>query len=79
MSDLVAKAAVVHGGQAMVDGGSSVLVQWLTSRLSLQVTVFEGLHHRLSYLSLNLGKQKHAGKTDQTSGVYDDAKQLRFE
>lgn len=53
---LVAVAAVVHGGQAVVDGGSSVLVERLTSRLRLQVAVLQGLHHRFSHLPLNLGK-----------------------
>lgn len=56
LSHLVAEAAVVHRGQAVVDGGSSVLVERLTSRLGLQVTVLQGLHHRLSYLPLDLGK-----------------------
>lgn len=57
---LVTEAAVVHRGQAVVDGGSSVLVERLTSRLSLQVTVLQGLHHRLSNLPLDLG-QTHTG------------------
>lgn len=55
LAHLVAKAAVVHRGQAVVDGGSSVLVERLASRLSLQVTVLQGLHHRLGHLALNLG------------------------
>ena len=49
---------MVHGGQAVVDGSSPVLVKRLTSRLSLQVAVFEGLHHRLGHLPLNLGGRK---------------------
>lgn len=57
VSHLVAEAAVVHGGQAVVDGGSSVLVERLTSRLSLQITVLQGLHHGLGYLPLDLGKK----------------------
>lgn len=64
LSHLVAKAAVVHRGQAVVDGGSSVLVQRLTSRLSLQVTVLQGLHHRLSHLTLNLEKKKTRTEMD---------------
>lgn len=59
VSHLVAEAAVVHRGQAVVDGGSSVLVERLTSRLSLQVAVLQGLHHRLGHLALNLGKHTY--------------------
>lgn len=55
---LVAETAVVHRGQTVVDGGSSVLVQRLTSRLSLQVTVLQGLHHGICHFSLNLEKHK---------------------
>lgn len=57
VSHLVAEAAVVHGGQAVVDGGSSVLVERLASRLGLQVTVLQGLHHRLRHLPLDLRKR----------------------
>lgn len=56
ISHLVAEAAVVHRGQTVVDGGSSVLVERLTSRLSLEVTVLERFQHCLSHLTLNLGK-----------------------
>lgn len=54
---LVAIATVVHRGQAVVDGGCSVLVERLTSRFSLQIAVLERLHHCLCYLTLNLQKQ----------------------
>ena len=52
--DLVAEAAVVHGGQAVVDGRGSVLVEGLAGRLRLQVTVPQGLHHGLRHLLLDL-------------------------
>lgn len=56
MPYLVAEAAVIHRGQAVVDCGSSILVQRLTGRLSLQVTVLQGLHHCVSHFPLNLEK-----------------------
>lgn len=58
LSHLVAEAAVVHRGQAVVDGGGSVLVERLPGRLGLQVTVLQGLHHRLCHLALNLGNKQ---------------------
>jgi hypothetical protein len=45
---------VVHGGQAVVDGGGPVLVQGLASRLRLQVAVAQGLHHGVRHLLLDL-------------------------
>lgn len=45
---------MVHGGQAVVDGGSSVLVEGLAGRLGLQVTVLQRLQHGLCHLPLNL-------------------------
>lgn len=61
---LVAEAAVVHRGQAVVDGGGSVLVQRLASRLGVQVTVLQGFHHRIRHFPFDLGK-KHTGMVDQ--------------
>lgn len=56
-SYLISKATVVHGGQAVVDGCGSVLVQRLPGRLGLQVAVFQGLHHGIGHLPFNLYNQ----------------------
>lgn len=42
---LVPEAAVVHGSQPVVDGGSSVLAQGLSLRHCINITVLQGLHH----------------------------------
>lgn len=56
---LVAVAAVVHGGQPVVDGSRSVLVEGLAGRLCLEVTISQRLHHGLSHFPLNLNERTH--------------------
>ena len=61
---LVPEAAVIHGGQAVVDGGGPVMVEGLAGRLSLQVAVLQRLHHGLGHLTLNLTHDR-IGMTSQ--------------
>lgn len=53
---LVPQTAVVHGGQAVVDGGRSVLAERLPRRQRVQVAVLQRLHHSLADFLLNLNK-----------------------